>query len=209
MRRCALWAVLLCGALPAPAGAAFPESPPNDPLFDASPLPNATSEQWDLASPALGFDRGMSVDRAWPLSTGAGVTIADIDVGVQLDHPDLAGQWAAGGWDFYARDGDPTSDTQNSHGTNVAGVLGAGADNGLGIAGIAPGARILPIRTADNILHQGGRLAESIVYSVDRGARVLSMSLGADSFPGQLRRAVDYAHRRGAVIAVAIGNEFH
>lgn len=202
-------ALLLFGVLAAPASGAFPADPPDDPLYDASPLPNSTAEQWDLASPALGFDRGISVDRAWPLSTGQGVTIADIDVGVDLSHPDLTGRWAPGGYDFYARDGDPTSDTANSHGTNVAGVLGATADNGLGIAGVAPGASILPIRTADNILHQGGRLAEAIVYATDRGARSLSMSLGADSFPGSLRRAVAYAHRRGAVMAVAAGNEFN
>src|ERR1700704_3263368 len=90
------WMVALAAAaaLAAPAYAAFPQTPPNDPLFDGSPLPNATSEQWDLASPAGGFDRGISADRAWPLATGAGVTLADIDVGVQLDHPDLAGRWA-------------------------------------------------------------------------------------------------------------------
>src|SRR5918997_5208615 len=120
MRRGAACVMVLFATLAAPAAGAFPDGPPNDPLFDASPLPNATNEQWDLASPALGFDRGMSVDRAWPLSVGAGVTIADIDVGVQLDHPDLAGRWAAGGFDFYARDVNPTSDTRNSHGTNVA-----------------------------------------------------------------------------------------
>ena len=79
--------------MPAGALAAFPASPPNDPLFDASPLPNATNEQWDLASPAGGFDRGISVDRAWRLSTGEGVAIADIDLGVDPDHPDLAGRW--------------------------------------------------------------------------------------------------------------------
>src|SRR3954464_8139612 len=78
----------------APARAAVSDGHPNDPLFDGSPLPNATSEQWDLASPAGGFDRGISADRAWPLATGAGVTLADIDVGVQLDHPDLTGRWA-------------------------------------------------------------------------------------------------------------------
>ncbi|HEX8052735.1 MAG TPA: S8 family serine peptidase, partial [Thermoleophilaceae bacterium] len=202
--------VLLLLMLPAtPAVAAFPEGPPNDPLYDASPLPNATAEQWDLSSPALGFDRGISVDRAWPLTLGEGVTIAEIDAGVDYGHPDLAGRWAPGGYDFYARDPDPTSDTQVSHGTNVAGVLGATADNGLGIAGIAPRSPILPIRTSDNIIHQGARIAEAIVYATDRGARAISMSLGADSFPGSLRRAVSYAHRHGVVMAVASGNEFH
>ena len=231
---------LVVGALPATAAAAgFPQGPPNDPLFNADPLPNATDEQWDLASPAAGFDRGISVDRAWPLTTGRGVTIADIDVGVQLNHPDLAGRWAINpgetgtdsrgrnratngidddhdgfvddwrGWDFYARDNRPTSDTQNPHGTNVAGVLGAAANNGIDIAGIAPGARLLPIRTSDNILHQGVRVAEGIVYATDRGAKAISMSLGTDSFSSSLRRAVRYAHRHGVVMAVASGNEFH
>src|SRR4051812_43779649 len=132
-------------AAAAPARAALSDGHPNDPLFDASPLPNATNEQWDLASPAGGFDRGISVDRAWTLTTGAGATIAAIDVGFQLDHPDLAGRFSAG-WDFYGRDADPTSDTHNSHGTNVSGVLGASADNGIGIAGIAPAARLMPLR---------------------------------------------------------------
>jgi subtilisin family serine protease len=194
--------------LAAPALAAFPESRPNDPLFDASPLPNATNEQWDLASPEGGFDRGISADRAWPLSTGEGTVIADIDVGIDPSHPDLAGRWVDG-YDFYSRDADPASDTMNAHGINVAGVLAATADNAEGIAGVAPGARVMPIRTADNILHQGGRLAQGIVYASDHGADAISMSLGADTFSTQLRRAVRYAHGQGSVMAVASGNEFH
>ena len=231
---------LLLAAVAAPAAwAAFPDTPPNDPLFDASPLPNATNEQWDLASPAGGFDRGISADRAWPITTGAGVTIADIDVGVDLDHPDLAGRFAINpgesgtdpggrdrrtngldddrngyvddwrGYDFYARDSDTRSDTRNSHGTQVASVLGAAADNGVGMAGVAPGASILPLRSADNILHQSSRLAEAMVYAADRGAGVMSMSLGTDSASSALYRAADYATRRGAVLVAASGNEFH
>lgn len=195
--------------LPAAAVGAFPDSPPDDPLFDASPLPNATNEQWDLSSPGGGFDRGISADRAWRLTRGEGALIADLDVGVDLSHPDLAGQWAGGGRDFYDGDDDPTTDTGNAHGTNVAGVLAAAADNGRGIAGVAPGARILPLRTADNILHQGRRLARAVVYAADQGADAISMSLGADSFPPSLRRAVAYADRRGAIAVVAMGNEFH
>lgn len=240
MRR-ALAAVGAVVALAAPtsAGAAFPATPPNDPLFDASPLPNATNEQWNLASPAGGFDRGISADRAWPLTTGEGVVIADIDVGVDLDHPDLANRWfvnqaEAGtdsrgrdrrsngfdddrngyvddwrGYDFFARDPDVRSETRNSHGTQVAGVLGAATDNGKGIAGIAPGAAILPVRSADNILHQSSRLAEAITYAADRGAAVMSMSLGTDSNSAALYRAARYATARGSVLVAAAGNEFH
>ena len=196
-------------ALVAPAArAAFPQDPPNDPLYDASPVPNWANEQWDLAAPAGGFDRGISAAAAWSLTTGEGATVADIDLGVDLAHPDLAGRLMRG-YDFYERDRDPTSDTRNSHGTQVAGVLGAAADNGIGIAGIAPGARIMPLRTADHILHQGTRLAQAIVYATDHDADVLSMSLGADSFSRQLRDAVSYAAANGTVAVVASGNEFH
>jgi hypothetical protein len=215
-------------ALSAASAIAFPDGPPNDPLYDASPLPGATNEQWDLST-----DRGISVDRAWALSTGAGETVADIDVGVQLDHADLKDRWwlnpgEAGplasngvdddrdgyvddwrGWDFYGADSDPTSDTANTHGTNVAGVLGAAANNGVGIAGIAPSARIMALRTSDNILHQGVRVGEAIVYAADHGAAAISMSLGTDSFGSVLRKAVRYAHSRNVVMAVASGNEFH
>ena len=198
-------AALLVLAATAPAAhAAFPADPPNDPLFDASPLPNYRLEQWDLTS-----DRGISVDRAWKITTGEGVVIADVDVGVQADHPDLAGRWATSGIDVFELDADPSSPTQNAHGTNVAGVLGAAADNGIGIAGIAPGAKIMAVRSSDDILHQGRRLAHAIVHSADNGADVISMSLGADSFSGSLRRALAYAERKGVVIAVASGNEFH
>ena len=231
-------ALVLC-ASGAPARAAFPDGPPNDPLYDASPLPNATNEQWDLASPAGGFDRGISVDRAWPLTTGAGTIIADVDLGVRYDHPDLAGRWAENpgetgrdatgrdrrsngvdddrngyvddwrGWDTYARDNDATSDTENAHGTNVAGVLGAAANNGVGIAGIAPGrahpagAQRRPHPARRDSARPGDRLRRRPRRSV------ISMSLGAESFNSQLRRAVAYAHHRGAVMAVASGNEFH
>ena len=195
--------VLLLAAL----AAAFPATPPGDPLFDASPLPNATNEQWDLASPSGGFDRGISVDRAWKLTTGEGATVAVLDVGVNPNHPDLKGRFS-GGYDFYARDSDPTSDTRNPHGTQVASVLGARTDNGQGIAGIAPRARIVPLRTSDNIIHQGWRLAEAIRYAADNGVDVVSASLGADSFPAALRSAVTYAARKGTLVVVASGNEF-
>lgn len=229
----ALWASLavLAAASPPAADAAFPDGAPNDPLFDASPLPNSREEQWNLVGPEDGFDRGISVDRAWPLTTGRGVTIADIDLGVQFGHEDLRGRWAinareAGrrgsngrdddgnrfvddrrGWDFYAFDKGATSDIEENHGTRVAGVLGAATDNGRGVAGVAPSSRILALRSADNILHQGSRLAEAIVYAADNGADVMSMSLGAESMSAALRRAVAYAHRKGVVMVAAMGNE--
>ena len=187
--------------MPATALAAFPQDPPNDPLYDASPLPNSRQEQWDLTS-----DRGISVDRAWALSTGKGVVIADVDVGVDADNVELKGRLTPG-FDFFMNDRTVTSETKNNHGTNVAGVLGAATDNGEGIAGIAPDAKIMPVRTADNILHQGSRLAAGIVWATDHGADVISMSLGAESRSAALDKAVAYAHRKGVVLVAAIGNE--
>jgi hypothetical protein len=200
MRRAAT-ALALAVLVPASALAAFPQDPPNDPLYDASPLPNSRQEQWDLTT-----DRGISVDRAWGLSTGKGVVIADIDVGVDTENVELKGR-LTNGFDFFMNDRSVTSETENNHGTNVAGVLGAATDNGEGIAGIAPDARIMPVRTADNILHQGSRLAAGIVWAVDHGADVISMSLGAESRSAALDRAVAYAHRKGVVMVAAIGNE--
>ena len=132
--------------------------------------------------------------------------IADIDVGVDADHPELKGRLTPG-FDFFMNDRTVTSETENNHGTNVAGVLGAATDNGEGIAGIAPDAQIMPVRTADNILHQGSRLAAGIVWAADHGADVISMSLGAESRSAALDKAVAYAHRKGVVLVAAIGNE--
>src|SRR3954447_14649123 len=116
MRRILVLCAALLAAAPT-AHAAFPSSAPNDPLYDQSPLPNATNEQWDLASPAGGFDRGISVDRAWRLTTGARAVLAEIDVGPQLDRAHLRGRFTSNGYDFHARDNDPSTDTANSHGT--------------------------------------------------------------------------------------------
>ena len=235
-------AALAVAVLPrsgAPALAAFPQEPPNDPLFDASPLPNAINEHWDLASPALGFDRGISADRAWPITVGRGAVIADIDTGVSYEHEDLAGQWATNpgetgtdaagrdrrsngrdddrngrrddwrGFDFFTLDESAEDDTANGHGTLVAGTLAAAGDNGRGGIGVAPGAGILPVRDHNTILPHPDRLAQSIVYAVDRGADVISMSLGSIGNSRAQRAAVAYAERKGTVVVAAMGNEFH
>ena len=215
-----------------PALAAFPATPPNDPLYEASSLPNAANEQWNLQSPSGGFDRGISLDRVWPTVTGDGVVMAMPDTGVPFEHEDLRGQWATNpgesgvlasngvdddgngyvddwrGWDFFTLDNDAEDDTAYGHGAVVAGILGAAADNGRGLAGVAPDARILPVRDHDTILPHPDRLAQSVVYAVDRGADVISMSLGAIGNSSALRRAFEYAEEKGVLACAASGNEF-
>ena len=166
--------------------AAFPASPPNDPLFDASPLPNATNEQWDLASPALGFDRGISAERAWPLTTGAGVVIADIDVGVQLDHPDLAGRWAARLRLLRPRRATRRSDTaQRPRHERRRRARRGGRQRHRDRRASRPAPRSCRCarRTTSSTSRRGSRRGSSTRPTAGRG--VMSMSLGADSYsPG-------------------------
>lgn len=182
-------ATVLALALPgAPALAA------GDPLRD---------QQWGLHM--------VEAPAAWPTSTGVGAVVAVIDSGVQADHPDLAGRLLSG-WDYVDKDGDP--DDGEGHGTHVTGVVVAVRDNGEGITGVAPGARVLPLRVLDD---DGGGWTDDIVKAVDeaikRGAHVINLSLG-DAIPLQsalfgdpafeeaLERAVD----RNIVVALAAGN---
>jgi subtilisin family serine protease len=93
------------------------------------------------------------------------------------------------------------------HGTHVAGIAGAATNNGVGIAGIAWGAQVMPVK----VLDQYGNgwysdIAAGIIYAADNGASVINLSLGGESDSQTLRAAVDYARNRGAVVVAATGN---
>jgi thermitase len=161
--------------------------------------PNDTflAQQWALGT--------LGAEHAWELSRGTGVTIAVVDTGVDYIHPDLKGRVDIG-HDFVDNDEDPM-DVQG-HGTHVAGIAAAGADDGFGVAGIAPGARILAVRVLDadgagNYSH----VAKGIIYAAERGAKVINLSLGGDEQSELLRNAIDYASARGAIVTCATGNE--
>ncbi len=161
--------------------------------------PNDTflSQQWALAT--------LRAETAWELARGTGVTIAVLDTGVDYIHPDLQGRVDLGR-DFVDGDDDPM-DVQG-HGTHVAGIAAGAADDGFGIAGIAPGARILAVRVLDaqgagNYSH----VANGIVYAAQKGAKVINLSLGGPEKSELLRAAIDYAAARGAIVTCASGNE--
>jgi serine protease len=145
---------------------------------------------------------------AWPLSKGGGVIVAVIDTGVDARHPDLKGRVLAGhdflghgAVDRYVR---PMTD-RCGHGTHVAGTIAAGRNNGIGIAGAAPNVKILPVR----VLDCGGwssDVAKGIVWAVNRGARVINLSLGGPGPDSALAKAVRYARSQGAVVVAAAGN---
>ncbi|MGZ6125740.1 MAG: S8 family peptidase, partial [Myxococcales bacterium] len=109
------------------------------------------------------------------------------------------------GWNFVANNDDARDD--HAHGTHVAGTIAQSTGNGKGVAGMAPQARLMPIK----VLSASGSgnshdIAEGIRWAVDHGARVLNLSLGGGGRSLAMESAVEYARRRGAVVVCAAGN---
>ena len=121
-----------------------------------------------------GILRKINAPTAWDTSTGAGITIAILDTGVDGTHPDLAAQMVPG-WNSFDNNGN-TSDVLG-HGTAVAGVAAAASSNGVGIAGVAGGARIMPIRISDSAGYAyWSTAAQGLTWAADHGAQVANIS---------------------------------
>lgn len=144
---------------------------------------------------------------AWRTSTGAGVVVAVIDSGVDASHPDLAGR-VLPGLDLVessnTADPDPVG-----HGTAVAGLIAGRHDDSRGVVGLAPDARILPVRVldAENRYDDALIVANGVRWAVDNGARVINLSLGGNSASPALAAALDYAFARDVVVVACTGNE--
>jgi len=176
-------------------------------LAQSSDQPNDPSypDQWAL--PLIG------APCAWNITTGSpNVTVAVVDSGVDLHHPDLAGRLRSDGYDFVSDTADPSD--QNGHGTNVTGIIAATLNNGEGIAGLAPGVKILPVRVMDAKGYgSDGTIARGIRYAADKSAQVINLSLGVtlsadQSVSGPISAAIRYAQSKGALVVVAAGNDF-
>lgn len=151
--------------------------------------------------------RALDFERVWPVTEGAGVTVAVIDTGVDASQPFLQGAVLAG-FDVVNHGGAADTDC-NGHGTLVAGLIAGRKLPGFGFAGVAPAARILPIREADSTGASTGLvLAECIRAAVSRHAQVINVSVTSELPPPELFSAVQYALRRGVLIVAAAGNDF-
>lgn len=171
--------------------------------------PGASSSNDSYWSQLWGI-RKVGADRAWSVGTGHGTTIAVVDTGVDMTHPDLKANIVPG-HDFVDNDNDPSDGF--GHGTHVAGTAAAVANNGLGVAGVAPGAKIMPVR----VLGTDGSGSDTDVdtgirWAADHHATVINLSLGdgvvvEDVSGGSMSSACNYAWSKGSICVVAAGND--
>jgi type VII secretion-associated serine protease mycosin len=149
-------------------------------------------------------------EKVWRTSEGEGVTVAVLDSGVDASHPDLTGQ-VLPGKDFTGA-GNPHKDN-DGHGTGMASLIaghGHGANDSSGVMGLAPKAKILPVRifsTQDSL--KPGNWAEGVRYAVDQGASVINLSLNdSAAYPGsKIAKAIEYAQANDVVVVGGTGND--
>ena len=177
---------------------------PNLPRHAVDPL---DPYLWGLDNPgptgwAQGtLDADIDAPEAWTITRGAGTRVAVVDTGVDSGHPDLAGRLEPG-YDFVSNDSIPND--ANGHGTHVTGTIVAG-QNGVGGVGVAPEARVMPLRVLDASGAGGSAaVADAFVYAGSRGVRVVNASLGA-STPSEAEQRAIRAYPN-TLFVVAAGN---
>jgi len=138
-------------------------STPNDPYF---------SQQWHLLNTGQGHGTAgidINVTPVWPTLKGTGIGVGIVDDSLQLTHPDLAPNVAASGhYDWNGNDSDPSPDlTANKHGTAVAGLVAACADNDIGVSGVAPGATLYGLRLIADPYVTDDKIAQAMAWNND------------------------------------------
>ncbi|MDQ0061989.1 subtilisin family serine protease [Paenibacillus harenae] len=181
--------IMAASAAPGSAPLAVQKTAVNDPEFKQQP-----------------YLEQIGAVRAWEtVSEQSKLTIAIVDTGVDLDHPDLAENLVPGA-NLVNPKLPPNDD--NGHGTSVAGVIAATTNNGKGVAGIIWKAKIMPIKALD---HRGDgteeELGDAILYAVKSGARIVVLSVGLHRYSPYMLDIVEYAESKGVLLVAAAGND--
>lgn len=168
---------------------------PNDPEL---------KQQWHMSR--------INAERAWDFGIGRGVTVAVVDTGIACEDfgpfkkgSDLLATECVPGWNFVA--GNEHANDDQGHGTHVAGTIAQSTNNGIGVTGVAFGARLMPVK----VLNEDGwgttaDVADGIRWAADNGAHVINLSLGGPRNSRVLQSAVDHALSMGVVVVAAAGN---
>ncbi len=204
---------------------------PNDEFYNLCWGQHNTGQRITLAGrfdfPGGTPDADIDAPEAWNGSTSAtAITVAVIDTGVDWDHPDLAdniwtnpGEIAGNGidddangfvddvrgWDFQNDDNDPDDD--HYHGTHCAGTIGARGNNGIGVAGVAWQAKIIPVKFLGKSGGATSDAIDAVYYAAEIGASVASNSWGGPGYSELLEDAFDYAATKNQLCIVAAAND--
>lgn len=200
------------------------------PREDAQELPGPVREARGVDSRLWGVTR-MKASQAWNATRGEGVLVAVVDTGIDASHPALIKNIVVNdaeksgregvdddnngyvddveGWDFYSKVADPDDD--QGHGSHVAGTI-AGDLASQEFYGVAPGARLLAVKTHNNRgASREDAVVKGILYAADRGAKVINCSWGgapeAPDYSQVLFDAIKYAGEKGALLVAAAGND--
>jgi serine protease len=168
---------------------------PNDPML---------KDQWHMTR--------VGAERAWNFGIGRGAVVAVVDTGIACETfgafskvSDLAGTACVTGWSAF--DKSNHANDEHGHGTHVAGTIAQTTNNGKGAAGLAFGAKLMPVKVLD--ANGGGTnvgVADGIRWAADNGADVINLSLGGPLPSLVLQKAVDHARSKGVVVVAAAGN---
>ena len=191
--------------------------------------------QWGLKNEGnLSFFSGavsgadINATKAWDITTGSSqITVGVIDTGLKLDHPELAGRiWVnsgeiagngidddangyiddVNGWDYVNNDNNPTDDY--GHGTNVSSIICTNGNNNQGFAGVNWQCKVMAIKALDNN-NSGGYsgIINAMYYAVNKGAKVINMSLGGSVYSNAMQDAANYAYEHDVLIVACMMND--
>lgn len=163
---------------------------PNDPDFP---------KQWHA--------HRVNAPEAWALTRGSlSFIVAVLDTGVARGHPEFAGK-LLGGWNYINTTQPPEDDDPESHGTHVTGIIAAGFNNGMGVAGLAPDIKILPLKALNsNRSGSYSDISQAIRDAANSQAQVINLSVVGLDYSQTLQDAVNYALGQGALVVAAGGN---